>query len=127
MIALYGQDPATGEFGYIGQTEKMSSTSSPRFETKIRLDEVLGGGAAGGDGSTSSAGDRPLMMMVYDVADENNILEGDQVGTCALTWAYLLAQAGPNEDKPVRLPLLDNQGNQHPTATITVRIQRVQQ
>jgi hypothetical protein len=116
MIALYGQDPATQEFSYVGQTEKQNSPSgSPVFVTSIRLDESSGGGADG---------DRPLMLMCYDVLDETNIAETDQIGTCALTWKYLREQARLGNNA-IELPFLGAEGQIHPTAVVIVGIKRV--
>jgi hypothetical protein len=116
MIALYGQDPATQEFSYVGQTEKQNSPSgAPVFVTSIRLDETSGGGADG---------DRPLMLMCYDVLDESNIAETDQIGTCALTWKYLREQARLGNNA-IELPFLGAEGQIHPTAVVIVGIKRV--
>lgn len=69
-------------------------------------------------------GDRPLMFMLYDVSDESNIQETDQIGTCALTWRFLRDQALTN-DQRVTLPLLTASGEPHAEAKITIQITKV--
>lgn len=68
-------------------------------------------------------GDRALMFMLYDVNDELNIQETDQIGTCALTWKFLRTQAASHK-QTVTLPLLNNEGEQHEKATITIHVQK---
>ena len=111
MIALYAQDAATDEFGYVGQTEKAVGSASPSFAHAIRIQDV-----------TAEEGEKPLMFMIYDVQDEANIQETDQIGTCALTWAFLKEQVKANAAAPVTLPLLDLEGEPMAKATITIKV-----
>jgi len=115
MIALYGQDMATHEFAYIGQTEKLVGTTSPSFATSIRMNDTVGG----------KQGERPMMLMLYDVIDEANIAEGDQLGTAALTWSYL-KEALRRGKNSAQLALLDNAGQQHSTAVVTIHLKKVE-
>jgi hypothetical protein len=66
------------------------------------------------------------MLMVYDVKDESNITESDQLGTGALIWRELKACAVAHGGKgSMALPLVLNDGTAHPTASLIINIKLV--
>jgi len=94
MVALYVQD-GSGEYAYIAQTERIEDSSSPLFETAIRVE-------------ASRLVDRAIMFSAYHVASAEGaeISADDAIGAGTATMHALTAATEAN---PLRMQIINGE------------------